>query len=200
MSVYDSLKKNLPPFIIHNDIIEGMLQACNDVIGELSDGVDGLPTYTRSGNPLKEQAKSWKIFLSGYETDAEILTLLAKVYEIHQARGSQPAVQDEVSRLANARADVLLFGEQEVGWWADITYPDITADGLYRPRYALTYGDVGDYYFLQIIMNNRYIGEEDLEKLIRDELIPYNVTCHIQFIPWEEAHPKIWEELGILEF
>ena len=198
MSVYDTLKKNLPPFIIENDILNGLLQAFADGLGNLEDGVTGLLTYTQSGRPLKQLAKSWKIFLSGYETDAEILALIANVYQIHQARGTQLGIEDEVGRLANAHADVLLFGEQEVGWWADITYPDIDNQGLYRPIYALTFGDAGDYYFLQIIMNNRYLTEEKLEQIIRGELVPYNVTCCVQFIPWEEAHIKIWEELGIL--
>jgi hypothetical protein len=96
-------------------------QAVRTQLSQILTDVEALPDWQRSGTPLLRVAESWKLFLSGSQSNHDILTLLEQIFAIHSRRGSVPGIAFDTETLLNYPPNLYYLDSLE--WYLGITFP-----------------------------------------------------------------------------
>jgi hypothetical protein len=172
--IFDSLLQYLPVFIERNAVCLALFRALAIVLVRWHFAVKKLLTYRLSGMPgLKYANENWKLFLNNNTPDGDIAGYIKQTYRVHQARGTKSGISGDLKRLSgDSNAAVEYYDEASCGWWLDVTYPDISPDGI-----TGKYNEVASYIDLDNMLIARlynYSGftDELLNKIIDHEIIP----------------------------
>jgi hypothetical protein len=139
---------------------------------------------------LKYANSDSQIFLSRNSSKEEIINAINNIYAIHQNRGKEQGIRDDISRLAQGLKEINYYPWTECGWWLDQTFPEYssptetTLDGVCRL-------DLDNLLEVTINNNSGYSDNEVID-IIRKEFVPLTINLNIIII---KPHIITWFDI-----
>jgi len=186
---YDKLVKYLPDFVVINEILTAILRGFESVLLTAKKWINASTTYALKnykwqGAPLLQLAKERHLFLSDNESDRQVQFLVENALEIHEQRGTLPGLREDLIRMTEDESlTITEVDESQSGWWLDVSYPTIDADGDPDPNATSSRLNCIDQVQITLLNSNGRYSNNKIREITEKYLIPGHVTAIFKFTP-----------------